>query len=194
MNIDGRSALVRSTCVLAALAFALMLCSLPKAHAQSEAEHALEHRVKAAYLYRFTDFITWPDANFGRSDAPFVITVVGRDVVAEELRSIVADRLVAGHPIEVRRGSDSDAVRGAHMIFFADTDRARLRELIRIAPRTALIVTETDGALAQGSVINFVVVEGRVRFEISLESAERRNLRLSSRLLAVAHAVRAGGP
>jgi hypothetical protein len=80
------------------------------------------------------------------------------------------------------------------MIFFADTDRARLRDLIRIAPRTALIVTETEGGLAQGSVINFVVVEGRVRFEISLESAEKRNLRLSSRLLAVAHAVRVGGP
>jgi len=55
-----------------------------------------------------------------------------------------------------------------------------------------LTVTESDGALAQGSIINFVVAERRVRFEIALDSAEKSRLRLSSRLLAVAQQVRTG--
>jgi len=50
-------------------------------------------------------------------------------------------------------------------------------------------VTEVDGALSQGSVINFTLVDRRVRFEISLEAAEKHNLKLSSRLLAVAQQV-----
>jgi len=52
-----------------------------------------------------------------------------------------------------------------------------------------LIVTETPGALAQGGVVNFVVEDGRVRFDISLDAAERRGLKLSSRLITVARNV-----
>ena len=57
-----------------------------------------------------------------------------------------------------------------------------------------LTVTESDGALSQGSMINFVIVDRRVRFEVGLESAEKNGLRLSSRLLAVAQQVRTGTP
>jgi hypothetical protein len=57
-----------------------------------------------------------------------------------------------------------------------------------------LIVTESEGALRQGSVINFIVVDEHVRFEISLESARGRNIRLSSRLLSVAYHVQPGPP
>jgi len=55
-------------------------------------------------------------------------------------------------------------------------------------------VTESVGALAQGSVINFVIAERRVRFEVALDSAEKNKLKLSSRLLAVAQQVRTGTP
>jgi hypothetical protein len=54
------------------------------------------------------------------------------------------------------------------------------------------VITESDDGLDQGSVINLVVVDGRVRFEVALDAAERAGLKLSSRMLAVAHLVRMG--
>ena len=162
------------------------------AQAQTEAERALEHRVKAAFLYRFTEYVNWPNAARARPDAPFVIAVVGSEPVAEELRQITIGRTVSGRPVEVRRAAGAEAMAPAQIVFIADSERQRLRDVIRAAPRNALVVTETEGALAQGSVINFVLLEGRVRFEISLDSAEKRALRLSSRLLAVAQSVRPG--
>jgi hypothetical protein len=56
-----------------------------------------------------------------------------------------------------------------------------------------LVVTEGEGALERGSVINFLVVEGNVRFEVSLPAAEQRGLKLSSRLLSVALRVEKSG-
>jgi hypothetical protein len=53
-----------------------------------------------------------------------------------------------------------------------------------------LLVSDVDGGLEEGSVINLVVVDNRVRFEVSLEAAERSQLKLSSRMLAVAMWVR----
>lgn len=159
----------------------------------TEAERALERRVKAAFLFRFTEYVTWPDSAFARPESPFVIAVAGREAMVEELRQITAGRSVAGRSVEVRRALDNDAA-GAHLVFVSDAERARLRDWMRTAPRHALVVTESDGALVAGSVINFLIVEGRVRFEISLDSAERRGLRMSSRLLTVAQSVRAGIP
>lgn len=177
-----------------ALALALLAASAALGAAPAEAERALERRVKAAFLFRFTEFVSWPDPAFGRPDAPFVIAVASHDGLADELQQITSGRTVHGRPIEVRRVREPETLRAAQMVFVADSDRQRLREWVRAAPRHALIVTESAGALTAGSVINFVIVEGRVRFEISLESAEKRGVRMSSRLLAVAQVVRTGAP
>ena len=160
----------------------------------ASAERVLERRVKAAFLFRFTEFVTWPDAAFARPDSPFTILVAGREIYAEELRQITAGRTVSSRPVAVRRVSEGETMPAAHVLFVPDSERARLREWIRAAPRHALIVTESEGALEHGSVVNFVLVEGRVRFEIALDTADRRGLRMSSRLLALALAVRTGNP
>jgi hypothetical protein len=168
----------------------VLLLALPHALVAQETER----RVKAAFLYRFTEFVSWPDAAFARADSAFLIVIIGRDAITDELRTITAGRSVGGRPVEVRRAADAEGAAGAQIIFVADTERARLRELARLAPKHALLVTESEGALAQGSVINFIVVDNRVRFEIALDAAEKRALRLSSRLLAVAQAVRNAPP
>jgi len=48
--------------------------------------------------------------------------------------------------------------------------------------------------LSQGSAINFLISGGRVRFEVALENAEKRHLKLGSGLLRVAQNVRGGAP
>jgi hypothetical protein len=55
-----------------------------------------------------------------------------------------------------------------------------------------LPVTDEDDGLNQGSVLNFVTVNRRVRFEVSLTAADRLRLKISSELLAVAVRVRGG--
>jgi hypothetical protein len=151
------------------------------------------HRIKAAFLYRFTQFTTWPDHSFGRTDAPFVIAVAGDDALAKELRTVTASRTAASRAIEVKALAALEPLDAAQILYVGDSDE-RLREWIEAAPRSALVVTESQGALELGAVINFVRVDGRLRFEVSLDAADRRELRLSSRLLAVAYSVRGTPP
>jgi hypothetical protein len=56
-----------------------------------------------------------------------------------------------------------------------------------------LTVGESADFLSLGGMINFVLEEDRVSFEINLEAAERHRLKLSSKLLAVARVVNVGG-
>ena len=117
--------------------------------------------------------------------------VLGDDPLAADLAQIVAGRTIDAHPVQVRRIRPGEPIAGLHVLFVAHTiERARIAELRAAGGPPLLLVTEHDAALDVGSVINFRIIGGRVRFEVALDNAERRGLKLSSRLLTVAHFVR----
>ena len=60
--------------------------------------------------------------------------------------------------------------------------------------QSALTVTESEDGLRRGSMINFVIVSDKVRFDVALSPAEASRLKISSRLLAVARKVVTSAP
>ena len=158
------------------------------AFAQSASSEALERRVKAAFLYKFLGYADFPAAAFADSASPVTIGVVGSDEMAAELARVVAGRQVRGRPIAVRTLREGDPGQ-VHLLFVAGSDSARVARILRAAAPALLPVTECELGLQHGSVINFRIIEERVRFDVSLDSAERNNVKLSSRLLTVANRV-----
>ncbi len=154
---------------------------------------ALERRVKAAFLYKFLGYAEFPPNAFTEPGAPLLIVVVGSDDMVAELSRITAGRVVAGRPIVVRRVADNEALPPAHLLFVAGGDGERCTRVLRAAASAFLTVTECEGGLRQGSVINFRIIDERVRFDVSLDAADRKNVKLSSRLLTVANRVQKGG-
>jgi hypothetical protein len=99
-----------------------------------------------------------------------------------------------GRAVVVRKLRASEAPGKLHMLFIGEEDVADIeRALAAVRQAPVLTVTETAHNLRQDSVINFRVVDERVRFEVSLDAAEKNNLKLSSRLLAVAYKVQRSG-
>lgn len=156
---------------------------------------ASAERVQAAYLHRFLNYVEWPPAVLAQPDTPYVIGVAGDDTVADELARIAAGRSVNNRGVIVKRVLPTDSLTGVHMLFIGDGERGRQAGWLRVAKgRPILTVTATDGGLDQGSAINFQAVDGRVRFEVSVDAAERGGLRLNSRLFSVATNVVKGKP
>jgi hypothetical protein len=173
----------------AALLVYIAACAPWNAQAAEDSE-SLERRVKAAFLYKFAGYVEWPTKSFASPETPVTIGVIGAEPIAMELAQAVTGRTVNDRPVTVKRLKAGESLAGIHVLFVGRAENARLDQLAQSAqPRSILTVTETDGALARGSVINFVLADGRVRFEIALDSAEKSGLKLSSRLLAVAQQV-----
>jgi len=175
---------VFGACVLAAAA----VLAMGPACAQSEAQS--EYRVKAAFLYKFGSYVEWPDRTFPSPDSPLTIGVIGADALADELAQIVSGRSVNGRPVQVRRLRAGESMAGLQVLFIGRADGGRLGEILAAAKgRSLLTVTESEDALQLGSVINFVVVDDKVRFDVALPPADLGSLKISSRLLAVARKV-----
>jgi len=151
---------------------------------------AAETQIKAAFLYKFSGFVEWPPKVFARPDSPFTIGVIGADELAAELEQIVKGRTVLERAVVVRRMRRGEAVAGIQMLFIGQAEGARLAEILANAKgQSVLTVTESDDALSHGSMINFVFVDDKVRFDVALPQAERGALKISARLLAVARKV-----
>lgn len=168
------------------LAGGLLAFASGAVHPQQATVPARESAVKAAFLYKFGSFVDWPAGTFKRADEPLVIGVMNDEAVAEDLTQLAAGRSVEGRPVQLRMSRDGEIPAGVHVLFVGNVRAARMREILAAVPGPVLIVSEQPGALAAGSVINFVNDAGRVRFSVSLTSAEARGLRLSARLLGVA--------
>jgi hypothetical protein len=148
---------------------------------------ASEERVEAAYLHKFLNYAEWPPAAFPQADTPYVIGIAGDDTVADELARIAAGRSVNNRGVIVKRLLPGDVVNGLHMLYVGRGERAHLAQWLRLAKgRPILTVSAADGALEQGSIINFRVVDDRVRFEVSIDAAEQGGIHLNSRLFSVA--------
>ncbi|MFL6672770.1 MAG: YfiR family protein [Massilia sp.] len=147
-----------------------------------------ERAVKAAFLLKFPSYVEFAGGGPAAGE-PLVIGVVGAVDIGAELAQLAA-RGGAARPVVVRTLRAGDALAGVHVLFVGDAEADHAARLLRAAARQgALSVSESDGALREGSVLNFRLVDGRVRFEVSLEAAERANIKLSSRLLSVAYLV-----
>ena len=151
-----------------------------------------ERRVKAAFLYKFLGYTEFPSTAFGDAASPVLIGVAGSDDMLAELARTVMGRTLNGRPITVKLVREGDNPGPLHLLFVAGSECARVARLLRAAPGAMLPVSECDGGLQMGSVINFRMVDEHVRFDVSLDAAEKNNVRLSSRLLSVANHVQKG--
>jgi hypothetical protein len=150
-----------------------------------------EYEVKAAYLYNFAKFVGWPSAAFQGDGDPISICVLGRSPLGQSLQSAVQGKSLGNKGFVVREIAGPHLANGCHILFVSDSERDRLRFILReVGELHLLTVGESESFTQYGGVINFKLKDSRIRFEIDAESASRAGLRVSSKLLSLAENAR----
>jgi hypothetical protein len=172
---------------LSMLLSGLVLCSLGSG---VQGQVATEYQVKAAFLFNFAKFVEWPASSFSDASAPLRICVFGRDPFGEELRNITREKTVNGHKLEIIQVLDLQVARTCQILFIASSEMGRLKQILEtLRGSDALTVADTKGFVEQGGMINFVLENSRVQFEVNRKAAEQSGLKISSKLLSVAKLV-----
>lgn len=170
------------------IGLALILASAPARPAAAQAvEASSETALKAAFLYNFARFVSWPDTIWPRPGDPLVFGLVGADPLAAALEESIKDRDVQGHPLTVRRVSEASDLAGCHVLFAGTRDRRMLSLIIATAGRQPMLTVGDSREFAkQGGMITFVLKGSTLGFEINRPAAELSGLRISSKLLKLA--------
>lgn len=152
----------------------------------SLAQRPSEYQVKAAFLYNFTNFVEWPASTLPDSAMPLTIGILGDDPFAAAFAPF-NNKLNRGRMLHIVRSTRLQELPFCHILFIAKSENKHLPQILEyFKDRHVLTVSETPDFVSSGGMINFVLIDKKVRFEINVDAAERAGLKLSSKLLKLA--------
>lgn len=150
----------------------------------------LELRVKAAFVYNFIQFTQWPADAFADDTAPIVVGILGPDPLKGAMQQAVQGKTVGGREIKVKHGASLQEIGACQVLYVGAAHKDKVPDLLKdLANAPTLTVGETDNMTTSGGIIRFFLEDNRLRFEINLPAAQKRNLQFSSKLLKLARVV-----
>lgn len=136
--------------------------------------------VKAAYIYNFAKLIDWPSSN---KKGNFIIGVYGQTNVYQELINKYSAKRIGTQDIEIKKLSETPDVGDVHVLFIAKNNTKDLKSILNfIEFEPVLVITEEDNTLLRGSIINFLIINNSLKFELNISEAQNRQLIVGSRL------------
>lgn len=153
------------------------------------AQEADPWRLRAAFLYNFSQFIEWPTEAFPEPTASFKICVLGANRFGSALQPL-EKRSVRGHPIVVLNTASYSAARSCHILYVSDSGVSGGKNAISALEHVpVLTVTEAEDSKSISAGIGFVEQGGRLRWVINLRMLKQLNLKVSAKLIEIAVAV-----
>ena len=154
---------------------------------------APEYRVKATFLFQFTQFVEWPPEAFSNPAAPLVIGILGEDLFGPFLDETVRDETAGMHPLIVERYQRLTDVKNCHLLFMSSPEAGRIADIAAVfKQRGILTVSDAVDFADRGGMVQFVTLENRVHLRINLSAVKGGNLTISSKLLRLARVINPG--
>jgi hypothetical protein len=179
----GCSALAASAVLLTA-----SVCGRPPA---ANANTPLEYEVKAAFLFRFAQFVDWPPDTFKGAGEPFTYCTIGDDPFRGGLERTLTGKTIGERALRVQHLSGAGKIEECQVLFVGGPgDKKHIEETLASAGRLPILtVGEADRFAEDGGTIGFCTEENKIRFEVNLDAAGKAGLKISAKLLALAKTV-----
>lgn len=179
----GRKSWTGSIRALLLLPF-LLSAAVPQRDAEKDTTAILQ----ANYLYNIAKLVEWKDPAMRQGN--FIIGVIGGSNLYQELIKQYSARTIGKQPIEVRKLPRTAEVERCHILFVGKGELALLPEIYkRLQDKPTMVITEYQGALDDGAVVNFVKVESLLKYELSMANAKKHGLVVGLTLKNLAHRV-----
>ncbi|HSI43940.1 MAG TPA: YfiR family protein [Methylotenera sp.] len=148
------------------------------------ADESLEYGVKAAFLYKFGSYVEWPSTAFESPNSPITLCVFGsNDQFISTLEKVIGTESINNRSVNVRPIKSVDRNLGCHILYIDSADGQHSPQIIENLRGTSVLTVNNDGV---PSIIDFVISNNRVRFNIDDDAAAQNGLTISSKLLSVA--------
>jgi hypothetical protein len=182
--------------VRAAIAILPLLLAAVALNAQNTSGSA-EYLIKAGFIYNFANLVQWPSSSFAQPDSPIVIVILGEDHFGTTLDRALDGKKVNARSFVIKRAKSVSELqrtlgpqKECQILYVSSSEMPHLNEAIQMLKGVpVLTIGETPGFARNGGIINLVLEDNKVRFEVNVAAAKEADLNISSRLLALARIV-----
>jgi hypothetical protein len=169
---------------------------------ESQSAQYKEYEVKAAFMYNFLKFVDWPEEKTAKTGNQITIGIIGQDPFGTaadilkgkkvEERDVVLKRFDSLQQLKDAADANAqmDILKKCNLLFICQSERKNTKEIFDILKNNGVLtVSDTQGFLEDGGIVNFVIEDNKVRFDINLTASEKAGLKIRSQLLRLAKKV-----
>lgn len=150
-----------------------------------------EYKIKAAFLFNFTQFVEWPPAVLPEANTPVVIGVLGENPFGSYLGNLISGEQVNGHPIVMQQYKNVEEIKICHILFINETEINKLKQAITtLKGQSILTVSDAPDFIEEGGMVRFVKRNNKLRIQINPLPVKEAGIIISSKLLSVAEIIK----
>jgi hypothetical protein len=139
-----------------------------------------QEKIYSVMMMNFSKGIHWPAEAVNGN---LIIGVLEYPPLAAELINISSNNRLAYRKVEVREYMRVEDIDKCHILFIPAYKAKKLPDVLaHISRYPTLIVTNKPDLARKGAGINFVLLNGKLKFEINSRAIEKRGMMISSDL------------
>ena len=120
---------------------------------------------------------SWPQEALPTATSKLVMCVLGGDAdFSDVLRSTLAGKNIGEHPIEIRHAQSPGELKSCHLVFFRASAHDVPAAIAALEKASVLCVGESKDFLNLGDMINLILEDRRVRFELNSAAIEQAHI------------------
>ncbi len=164
------------------------------------AQQVAEYELKSAFIYNFLKFTQWPKEYDKKKD--IVIGIFDPDVYAvcdkvlrhktidkKQVQTVQLTKDLFKDKEELNKNDQAmiKQMQECHILFIPESQKIDLKALKTLTGKLPiLLVGEEKEFLERGGMINFLILDKKVRFEINLIETDKAAIQFRSQLLRLA--------
>ncbi len=170
----------------AGLVFLLCVLGIPFAAVRGDDAASREYQIKAAFLYKFANFVKWPAEAFSAENSPIILGVLGKDPFGAVLDQTLKGNEAGGRSFVVKRFKDIKEMTPCHILFVSPSEQKNFSQILGAVQGAVLTVSDVPGFAKLGGIINLPSENNKIRVEVNLERSKKAGLKINSQLLGIA--------
>ena len=149
-----------------------------------------EYKIKAVFIYNFAKFVEWPAEEPPKPDNILTLCVLGDDPFGANF-NVIKGKTIKGRTVESKTIMSIEKAKNCDCLFISDSEKNNLAKILgELKDHKVLTISDMDGFLEAGGIIQFVLEKSKVRFLINMGAAKRAGFKVSSKLLELAKKVK----
>lgn len=155
------------------------------------ASEEIGYVIKAAFIRKFPEFISWPDANSPHKEHRANLCMLGSSPVIKHINNIQQQATQAKLALNIITVNGSDFLsKQCHVIFIASSESANVPDYLNKLEGQAIVTISDAANFAQnGGMIGFEAVNDKIRYNVNNKILSKSGLRIDPQLLEIANKV-----
>jgi len=137
-------------------------------------------KVQAIMTYNFTNYLTWSESD----EMKFTIGVYGEGEFLNEMKIISKNFKVKNKEIEVLEFNKVEDIQNCRILYVQENKNDELENIMgAIELYSTVLITDNAKDIQTGNDINFIIEEGKQKFEIYPSNIQKKSIQIDQQLI-----------